>query len=994
MNNNTSANNQPQKEGQANSTSKDNSGVGQGTDEIIRVPTRSIAIEEFYELDNRSSRISSFQRNSSLSQARMNSSSLHPAENGLVLINANISNNKLEGTGRLNSEDYVYYGQWYDSRFNGYGRITKRNFALYEGQFSDNRRDGYGVEIYVNSDIYIGEFKADKKNGLGIYLFSNGGYYYGFFDKNFREGFGTLYNKANRQTYTGFWSKDMRHGRGIEFYKNGSKYDGFFDNDKRQGVGFMEYSKSLLYIGEWVAGKRDGLGKVEHNKKTVSGKFKADQFVEPIPFNSTTHADLLLNHSLPRNVEEHLGQINYKLKKNLIRGIGDLYSVLKESLVCYVLSLAESSILRLSSYLRLKNIFSKSSRFEFVMDDILLALKYEPNPENLSVYWDPALREIVVNKHDFSWQKWDLDVNTNKLVFDETQVGNDTPDIQFKRNEETIQLTITNEIAIVKTDALDGEGVLNNEGFQLRYFKANTSEWENTASVKIYPFFLTHEDYAKKSVFSLKLSHYVGEFYFGKDNSQPKELSLFLAVDQEGTWYSVGADTVGSYVICGNWNKTTSSGHLLQKYFLEYQIEYDLFLATDDKLQGLWKTTNMGGHFVLRKDTSFRFSTEVARVLHEIIEREKSGERVEFNDLEVLKPYTEASILSVIVKRDQEGIPDFIDENQDEGDRDLFERYKKLQENDASALAGPQRKSTVTNPGFRRESEVNSKVLKIEAIEEDLELTRKARASLAFMNLQAVDKLATQELQEIDAKQNGLTSNNFQKNLSNALRGLKQTVSDSIRRAHYKFDQNSENVNWVGTFVTLGKEEQIIFDNLYIIGDMIEGIFTDADGVSYELAGSYSLKSKEFEIVGMSFDKTKSVKIRGELANFKLRGVMSRQPASGPSSNVEIKLIGYESKALIKFYSNGVSFENLDATFKLTSAYLYGMIAFEKDIIFLNGVNEKEIGYGLEINTSNKQFKNNVLIQAKSEYNAKDKSSAYDRKLVFWNDDVEIVLFY
>ena len=188
--------------------------------------------------------------NMTSSQSKIAKSMVPINEPGLFLTSTNVVDNKLEGTGKLNSEDYVYYGQWSESKFNGYGRITKRNFALYEGQFVNNRRDGYGVEIYVNSDIFIGQFKRDKKEGLGIYLFSTGGYYYGFFEKNFRDGFGTLYNRANRQTYTGYWKKDQRHGRGIEFYKNGSKYDGFFENDKRHGVGFMEYSKSLLYIGE------------------------------------------------------------------------------------------------------------------------------------------------------------------------------------------------------------------------------------------------------------------------------------------------------------------------------------------------------------------------------------------------------------------------------------------------------------------------------------------------------------------------------------------------------------------------------------------------------------------------------------------------------------------------------------------------------------------------------------------------------------------------
>lgn len=937
------------------------------------------------------------------SQSKVAKSMVPMNEPGLFLTSTNVIDNKLEGTGKLNSEDYVYYGQWSESKFNGYGRITKRNFALYEGQFVNNRRDGYGVEIYVNSDIFIGQFKRDKKEGLGIYLFSTGGYYYGFFDKNFRDGFGTLYNRANRQTYTGYWKKDQRHGRGIEFYKNGSKYDGFFENDKRHGVGFMEYSKSLLYIGEWNRGKRDGLGKVEHNKKTVSGRFKSDHFVEPFYFNSSCHADILLNSTLPKTVEEYLKEFNYKLKKSFIRGIGDIYAVLKESLVSYVMSLVESNILRLNCYLKLKNIFSKSSRFEYVMDDILLTLKYEPNPNSLNVFWDPVLREILINKHDFSWQRWEIDVRQNKIIFDESQTDNGMTDIQFKKTEKTIQMIITNELVIAKTTALDGEGVVHNQGFGLRYFKSQSSEWENTATVRIFPFFLLHEDFSSKSIFSLKLTHYHGEFYFGKDNFYPRNLNMFLAMDQENIWYSVGIDSVGAYVMAGRCNQGTATGQLLQKYFSEYQIEYEIFLATNEKIQGLWKTTNMGGHFVLRKDPTFRFSSEIARVLHSAFEQEKLTGKVELDELDVLKPYMESSILSVIVKGAQGGLADHCDKKEEIGDMELFAKYKKLHELDMVVPPDFIKKLTTEINPVRKTSSVNHNKFidtyskstgNITEIEDPEDFSKKARASLAFLNLKAFDKAATQELEEIKDSPVAFNKNDFQRKLSNAVRGLKQVISDSIKNSLYRFDHNSENISWVGNFVTLGKKEQLVFDNLYIIGDTIEGIFTDSDEISYELAGSYSVRTKEFEIVGMSFDKTKSIKIKGELQDFKLKGHMSKKPNTGPSSNVEIKLLGFEGKSTLRLLGENVLYENLPMVLKLTNSYLYGIVLFEKDYVFLNGVRDRNEGYCLEINTNNKKIKNVVLMQMRNGSDDQSRTSNFERKLTFINEEIEVILCY
>lgn len=953
------------------------------------------------DIEPRQSRFGSIQFNSNFRQSRVQNQIAGPEDNGLVMVNGNITGSKLEGTGRLNSEEYVYYGQWSNSKFNGYGRITKRNFALYEGQFSQNRRDGHGVEIYVNSDIYIGQFKSDRKQGLGIYLFANGGYYYGFFEKNFRHGFGTLYNRANRQTYTGFWKQDMRHGRGIEFYKNGSKYDGFFDNDKRHGIGFMEYSKSLLYIGEWVAGKRDGLGKVEHNKKTVSGRFKEDQFVEPFFFNSGTHADNLLNNPIPKTVEEYLKQIDFKIKKGVIRGVGDIYAVLKESLVTYVLSLVETSVLRLGCYLKLKNIFSKSSRFEYVMDDLLFSLKYEPNPTNLGVYWDPALREILVHKHDFSWNKWEIEIAPSKVVFDETQSG-DVTDVQIIKTDDQISLVITNELAIAKTPIFDGEGVVNNEGCLLRYYNSITSSWESTAGIRFFPFFLSHEDFNKRSLLSLNVEYFVGEFYFGNDNAHPKNLGLFLAMDQENTWYSVGVDSVGAFVLAGQYNSNTKSGQLLQKYFLEYQIEYELFLATDEKLQGVWKTTNMGGHFVLRKDTSFKFTNELAKVLHAVSEAEKNSGKVNLKDIEILKPYMEASILSVISQNAQGGVPEFTDHKEEIEDIELFEKYKR-QQNPDNVASEIRKKTTLSNNGKRisilRQSLIQMDIDDDDSLndsflpDEEADVVHKARASLAFLNLKATEKMANIELQELNASKNQFVRNDFQTRLGFALRGLKQVVTESIKQCRYKFDNDSEHISWVGNFVALGKEQQIIFNNFYIIGDAIEGIFTDIDDVNYELAGSYSSRSKEFEIVGLSFDKSRSVKLKGEFNNFKLKGKMTKKPFAGPPLDFEIKLLGNEGKATVRFFSENSIHENQTVVIKVTDSYLYGIILLEKDYVFLNGVSDK-LGYGIEISSSNKKIKNNILVEVKTVTDDKQKLSAYERKMVFRNDEMEIILHY
>ena len=54
--------------------------------------------------------------------------------------------------------------------------------------------------------------------------------------------------------------------------------------------------------------------------------------------------------------------------------------------------------------------------------------------------------------------------------------------------------------------------------------------------------------------------------------------------------------------------------------------------------------------------------------------------------------------------------------------------------------------------------------------------------------------------------------------------------------------------------------------------DRIEGLFVDQNENVYELAGSCSYRTKIFEIIGLSKDKTKTLKIYGNLDGFYLKG--------------------------------------------------------------------------------------------------------------------------
>lgn len=80
----------------------------------------------------------------------------------------------------------------------------------------------------------------------------------------FRHGYGAirkpLPNGDYERIYMGDWIANLRHGLGKQFFTNGIYY-GQWENDKRHGLGIMWfYDNGAFYIGEWKLGKFDGAG--------------------------------------------------------------------------------------------------------------------------------------------------------------------------------------------------------------------------------------------------------------------------------------------------------------------------------------------------------------------------------------------------------------------------------------------------------------------------------------------------------------------------------------------------------------------------------------------------------------------------------------------------------------------------------------------------------------------------------------------------------------
>lgn len=915
------------------------------------------------------------------------------------------NNSKVEGMGRLTSNDVIYYGQWISNKFNGYGRIMKRNFALYEGLFIKDNRDGYGVEIYQNSDIYIGEFKKDNKSGIGIYMFFNGGFYYGFFKDNMRDGFGTLYDDKYRLLYIGYWNADKKAGRGIEYYINESKYNGYFEDNMRNGVGFMEYNKNLLYMGEWRNNMKHGVGKLDVNSKSVTGKFYNDQIVDSCFVDVSVFADKINSCEIEESMEEHLKNNNYMIKDQFLRGLHDLYKIIKDSLVDFVLQLVEIGLLRLKVYVILKNLFSKSA-FENILEDIKLFLKYEPNMYYLESLWETSIAEMFRDKTDYNWNIWIIQESSKDSIFRDSIMNNDRRisgksvrnDKIFIFNivkiEETFKMMITNRIVKGENNLHDFEGILTNRGFELKYYSKDTQQLIKNIEYTIYPYFVTMDNGDKNYLMSLRLVMYSGDFYFYNDKSNPLSLIIFLNIDADNNIYSVGLDSVGAYIIAGEYDSQKKTGKFIQKYYQNYKIEYDAYLMDHDKIQGNWSTTNINGHFILRKNTSFKFANEVTSLMEILIkETDKSKNNIDISKIKDLSILLDSSIISVLISGSQGGILVFDQPKNETEDVNLFEMYKKKNNSNVNQKPGKDKK-TITD------SNVSATKLKENELTRVLS-TRQRNTVMRLTNNSNDSTINTDNNgSKIKQPQTKISKSNlnddFQRKLSTALRQLKQIDPTTDGLWQSRLTLLSEDITWVGHKTLLGKEDIFIIINLVMFEDRIEGLYIDEQDVSFELAGSYSARTKEFEIVGLSNDKTKTIKFKGEFNNLQLIGTLVKRPYNGPQMSFNAKMFGYDAKCDINIINSDSHFDNLPSILKIADNYFYAIVMIDKDYIFLNGQKSKNNFYKIDIKTMSKRLKNCSLIEVveKNEEMQAKLSELNEKRFVFSSNDINLVIRY
>jgi hypothetical protein len=1003
----------------------------------------------------------------------------------------------------------IYIGEFKDDAKNGLGIYFFGKGGLYYGFFKDGKREGFGVLIDKHCmEIYRGYWKDSKKWGRGVEHFSNGAKYDGFFVGGKREGCGMM-EFSKQLTYIGMWKDSKKHGYGKVDSHSGEISGKFFEDSLVEGS-YVNPSKYYDQLMKNILPKSVE-AYIKNEGVTISKRTRQ------------TQEDLgsLLSQSLTNLVFGLCGQQQFRLHVYLV-----LRTLLGSKLdVDQVITKMGFFLMHLPNITFPLNVWEpkfdeflgNKKDFSWNYYKIILDEKYESMEVRKSRQLiDLAItHKIVKGKvHENSFIEGTNAENGSVIsFFDQKGVRLQTKktlyvypfflliESQTPTRKMTRRVSFNEAFAkkleniLEDPEEVDNSREISNEMKLEKMLKKkriiNFDKDFLAANLKTKKGHGAHETDLEGHDIGILLSKkaifYQGEFFFSSEKKMKKKISMMLNIDTDGRIYSVGRDSVGSFLIVGSrWSD--NSAQLIQKYFDEYEIEYKCFLFSDETIQGNWTTTNMKGGFVLRRDHSVKLTDLIVPALDSLFPSEEKQREVPLSKLkrpgelyskagiwavENFKEFLEGSILAVIVRGAQGGIPmSETEEKEKILDERLFEEYRKMNQEPNSEdedekrrqrdlieaeieekiLAGEEEENFNSNSeedNYSNEyetinlSEHQTDLRSIMTKEDmaklrttikrksmlsnandlskpEMKRLRQSRASFSMMNEDIRNRLDRLTLPNGEPSSRNDRVNSLNSELEETRNRLK-SIGHSQKKSHFINSQNSAFLNkltniignlrkvskneeekeiqellteecfcWKGELVTLGKTEDFVISNLFILKDRIEGTYNDADRLSYELAGSFSLRTNEFEIIGMSNCKSRSIKFKGSLnAKFELEGTLTSRPLNQTASNLKLKMLGVSAKAELFELEEGKLKREIPVLIKKTAHLIYGIIKMDNSYMFMSGVKGKNGLFSVEIMSRKRFYRGMVLTQE-----ILDVSESGDEVLKFKNKKIHLTIKY
>ncbi|KAK0086427.1 hypothetical protein PV325_003204 [Microctonus aethiopoides] len=151
-------------------------------------------------------------------------------------------------------KDAKYTGRWSNGQVHGFGKMEWADGRLYTGQFNKGNPDGIGKMEIPTQGIYEGQWKDGRQNGYGCFKYINGDVYTGYFKDGLPHGHGTKkeghFTASVAKIYIGEWVAGLKQGYGvIDDIMTGGKYLGLWNNDMKHGCGLIVTLDGIYYEG-------------------------------------------------------------------------------------------------------------------------------------------------------------------------------------------------------------------------------------------------------------------------------------------------------------------------------------------------------------------------------------------------------------------------------------------------------------------------------------------------------------------------------------------------------------------------------------------------------------------------------------------------------------------------------------------------------------------------------------------------------------------------
>lgn len=177
--------------------------------------------------------------------------------NGSLRYRGDFSNGKYHGFGSRYVDGKTEQGRWENGKLVEADNleVTLNDGSVYRGGVVYDKASGQGEIVYKDGSRYKGGWKDSCWHGEGVYL-ALGDSIYGYWENGLLNG--DVYCKNKNYTYVG------------------EVYNGLPD-----GIGRLLTSDGSYYNGQWVEGKRCGIGNLilsSHNEDTYSGEWLDDEF--------------------------------------------------------------------------------------------------------------------------------------------------------------------------------------------------------------------------------------------------------------------------------------------------------------------------------------------------------------------------------------------------------------------------------------------------------------------------------------------------------------------------------------------------------------------------------------------------------------------------------------------------------------------------------------------------------------------------------------------